>query len=137
LLLCGERNRDHFQIEALGQKVPLVNSALHALIELIIARGTRATGFTPISRVTIRRLRQAMACTQASRAATLIETGCGEEYRLTLPKETLAREIAIAPSFFELTSIGAISHEQAEQLARIGRIVKPGRTRKPTRRKPR
>lgn len=134
--LTGERRDEHFQVDVLGKTMQLTHGLLEALIELVIACGGPTRGFVPISRVTIRRLRRALEGADRLAAKGLVETGCAEEYRLAIPKERLRQEIAVDSSFFELVKINAVSQEQAEQLVRVGHMVKPGRNRKETRRKP-
>lgn len=60
----------------------LTHAALAALVALVIARDRGPTGFVPVNRVTIYRLREAIATENGSEGRHLIETGCGEEYRL-------------------------------------------------------
>jgi hypothetical protein len=126
LTLTGERHGDHYQIRLSGNDVGLTCSALVALVSMVIARAGPGTGFTPISRVTGRRLRQALdQAVGPGTGMTLIETGCGEEYRLTFAREHLDKHVAIHASFFELEGLRVITKEQAEALRHLGRGMQP------------
>jgi hypothetical protein len=134
ILFTGERSHDQYRVRMFGKAARLTHSTLNALVELVIARAKLETGFVPLSRVTVSRLRRSLDYVKRSAGRTLIETGCGEEYRLSLTKEKLAKHTAVAPSFYELVALKAISQEQADQLTSICRLLNPRGNRKDTKR---
>jgi hypothetical protein len=113
MTLTGQRDDDHYRIELAGQPVLLPCASFCALIDLVRAAVTTATGLPPISRFTIRRLRKALdAQIGPGVGLQLIHTGGGEEYRLVISKS----RIRIAPCFYELVARKIISAEIAETL---------------------
>jgi hypothetical protein len=110
LALTGERQRGRYQVLVCGTPVYLTYSMLNVLVSLVIARGTSQTGFLPVSRITIRRLRKAIdEATGRGTGRSLIETGCGEEYRLAIPASRPATDVVVGNGFLELGRAGALS----------------------------
>jgi len=116
IMLTGNRSNDHFLIQLEGDPVALTHATLKALVKLIIARGSPGSGFVHVPRVTIHRLRQSLGREAGDK---LIETGCGEEYRLVFEPDCLADHIVLHPSFFELGDLHVYSASQLEVLTRI------------------
>lgn len=98
---------------------------LGALIDLLRARADDGTGFVPVERMIIRRLRKALDAAELGAGKALIETGCGQEYRLTIPRAMLAERVAIEATFFELESLKVISAEQSAALRGLFRVIDP------------
>src|SRR5215468_10451358 len=100
IILTGERRGDHYEVHLSGRPVGLTCSALSALVAMLVARGGTGTGFVQLSPVAVHRLRRAFDCAGGEGTGkTLIETGCGEEYRLTVPRGLLASWLRVDPSF--------------------------------------
>ena len=127
IVFSGERSENHYVVAVSDKPIQLTHACLEALVELVLARQKSVTGYVPISRVCIRRLRESLNGAGPNLGRMLIETGCGEEYRLRLPKDSLAKEISVDPSFLELGRMGALCQEQVEQLARFAEHLKPSR----------
>ncbi len=123
--LSGDRRKDHFQIDIDGEGVELTHAALKAFVKLIVARGSTGSGFVHVPRVTVHRLRQALDHAFGELGDRLIETGCREEYRLTLHPDQLHEHVALEPSFFELEELQVFSKDQAAALHRLCRILEP------------
>jgi hypothetical protein len=122
--LSGERQGDHYQVWIDARAVDMTASTLSAFVALLLARGREGTGFVALNRVAVHRLRQALDRALGQEAGqAIIETGCGEEYRLTVSREQLRGRLVIDPSFFELEGLGVISAEEAEALRRLGRVL--------------
>src|SRR5262245_42446472 len=101
MTLTGNRRNDHFLIEFGGTPIKLTHATLKALVKLIIARGSPGSGFVSLPRVTVYRLRQSLG----TQAANLIETGCGEEYRIALDPDRIGDQVTLHSSFFELEEL--------------------------------
>jgi hypothetical protein len=113
----GDRHNGHFEVRILGRTTLLPCALFRTLIDLVIARAETETGFLPENPVTIRRLRQAIdQAVKPGTGKTLIETGSGEEYRLTIPKEEILQEVAFERGFFELEGLKVITKLQADSI---------------------
>jgi len=123
ITLSGNRSKDHFQIEVDGEVVELTHAALKTLVKLLIARAGAGSGFVRIPRLAIYRLRQTLDhALNPEIGEELIETGCGEEYRLTFEPNKLRDHVALQPSFFELEELRVFSKSQAQVLHGLCKI---------------
>lgn len=137
LVLTAERHDGHYDIQLNAKVIPLSHGLLMTLLDLVAARGTTKAGFVQVSRVVIHRLRQAIdRATEPAMGLRLVETGCGEEYRLTVPAGQLARRVLLAPDFEELEQIGALSRELGRRLRQICGRLKTNRNPRETEMKP-
>ena len=126
LVLTGERQQGRYGVQVQGGVVPLTYGNLTALLDLLVARGSSEAGFWPVDRLVIARLRTAIdAGAGPGVGATLIETGCGEEYRLAIPAEQLATRVLISPGFWEMAQRGVLTQERCELLRKICGSLKP------------
>ena len=115
IVLTGSRRDDHFRVDVNGKPVLLTFACIAALVDLICARVRSDSGFLTSARSTIYRLRKAMDA-NAGAGKRLIETGSGEEYRLTIPKAELPTRVGVTACFFDLVARNLITEEQAEIL---------------------
>lgn len=135
LFLSGQREHDHYQVGLRRKTVNLRHAELLALIDLILARANSDVGFVKIPSLVIFRLRRAMDKAAGKGAgAALIETGCAEEYRLTMPRAELKKLVAVDPTFFELEGLKVISAEQAKELRPFLRSKNPREIKKKSKR---
>jgi hypothetical protein len=111
----GDRHNDHFEVSLFGEKILLPCAPFRTFVDLVIARAESETGFLRKNPVTIRRLRKAIdEAIKPGAGKTLIETGSGKEYRLTIAKETIGQEVHFEPGFFELEGLKVISKRQVD-----------------------
>ena len=114
-----------------GKPASLTKGQLKLLVSLILARGRDGDGFIRSTSVALSRLRQALDRAGGSGTGHgLIETGDGEEYHLTMPREELRDAIAIDPVFFELERPGLFTRAQVQELRKLCRVLKPKLRRK-------
>jgi hypothetical protein len=119
LTLSGERANRHVLVRVHGQPLRVTYSQFTLLVKLVIARGTTPTGFVgnagTVHSVAVWRLRKAIDGVAGPGAGKrLVETGAGEEYRLTIP----ATSVALEPSCSELVPIHLLTAEQLRLLQR-------------------
>jgi hypothetical protein len=80
---------------------------------------TSESGFIPVPRATIHRLRKTIdAHVGAGAGKQLIETGCVQEYRLTIAKAKIAERVGVTRCFFELVDMHVVTNAQADTLRR-------------------
>ena len=115
IVLTGNRHDDHFCVNVDGKPALLPYASFAALVDLICARVQSNSGFLGSARSTIYRLRKAFDL-HAGAGKRLIETGSGEEYRLTILKSELWRCVGVTPCFFDLVARNLFSKEQADIL---------------------
>lgn len=124
LHLTGERHGKRYVVRLYSQSVAVTFVGLGALIEMLRTRAGPEPGFALVERLTIFRLRKAFdKAAGAGTGKALIETGDGEEYRLTIPRAELFERVAIEASFFDLERRKVINAEQAEALRRHYRVI--------------
>ena len=117
ILLTGSRRDDHFRIDVGDDTVFLPCASFSTLIDLIYARITSESGFIHMPRGTIHRLRNALdECVGPGAGKQLIETGCVQEYRLTIAKARIAERVGVTHCFFELVDLHVVATEEAETL---------------------
>lgn len=117
LIFTGERHEGHYQVVVKSQNVMLPPACLQALLKLVLARAGPGTGFVRLKRLTVFRLRKALATAVGPGAGqSLIETGGTQEYRLTIARHQLAAELASTPSFAELVDLNVVAKQQAVML---------------------
>jgi hypothetical protein len=115
IVLTGSRNDDHFRVDVDGKPSFLPYASLGVLVDLICARVQTDSGFIDSGRSTIYRLRKALDA-NAGAGKRLIETGSGEEYRLTIPKAELHTRVGVTACFFDLVARNLFTKGQAEVL---------------------
>jgi hypothetical protein len=115
IALTGSRHEDHFRVDVNGKPASLPYASFSALVSLVCARAQSESGFISIARSTIYRLRKALDA-NAKAGKSLIETGSGEEYRLTIPKAKLRASVCVASGFFDLVERNLITKEHGEIL---------------------
>lgn len=123
ITFTGDRRGDHFRVYVHGRPVELTANAVSLFVELVAARGHSGPGYVQASSVEVCRLRRSLD--QAIAPGTgkaLIETGSGQEYRLTIPRAQIGHQVEITTCFFELVELGVISGLQAEALKRLARL---------------
>jgi hypothetical protein len=117
ILLTGSRRDDHFRIDVGDEAVFLPCASFSTLIDLIYARITSESGFIQVPRGTIHRLRKAIdECVGPGAGKQLIETGCVQEYRFTIPKAKIAERVGVTHCFFELVDLHVVTPEESETL---------------------
>jgi hypothetical protein len=117
ILLTGSRHDDHFRIDVGDDAVFLPCASFSTLIDLIYARITSESGFIHVPRATIHRLRKAIDERIGPGAGKqLIETGCVQEYRLTIAKAKITDRVGVTHCFFELVDLHVVTPEEAETL---------------------
>jgi hypothetical protein len=119
IVFTGERRNKRHLVRVYDRALMLTGGEMGLLVRLVLARGTTPAGFLAERPLAIHRLRQ--KCAGASGRdgkPALIETGCGQEYRLALEREELPARIAIEPGFFELVDLGVLTKGQAGALRR-------------------
>jgi hypothetical protein len=117
IILTGSRRDDHFRIDVGDDAVFLPCASFSTLIDLIYARITSESGFIHVPRGTIHRLRKAIdECVGPGAGKQLIETGCVQEYRLTIAKAKIAERVGVTHCFFELVDLHVVTTEEAETL---------------------
>jgi hypothetical protein len=117
IILTGGRRDDHFRIDVGDDAVFLPCASFSTLIDLIYARITSESGFINVPRGTIHRLRKAIdECVGPGTGKKLIETGCVQEYRLTIAKAKIAERVGVTHCFFELVDLHVVTTEEAETL---------------------
>jgi hypothetical protein len=117
LTLTGNRRENRFEIYLLGRPLELTCSTFKALVDLVIARGAPGNGYVRAERISIHRLREAMDIAVAlGTGKSLIETGSGEEYRLTIPRDELSSQIVLTPCFVELDNLNILTTQQVTRL---------------------
>lgn len=122
LSLSGERVRDRFEVLFDSVCVHLPATCLMALVDLVAALANADAGYVHVNSVTICRLRRYLGRALGKGAGVgLIETGCGDEYRLAIPPERAKKQIHVKPGFFELAKQNLISPDQFEALRRFAR----------------
>ena len=84
-------------------------------MDLICARIQSDSGFLGSARNTIYRLRKGLDVI-AGAGKKLIETGRGEEYRLTIPCSELRARVGVARCFYDLVVRKFVAEEQADIL---------------------
>ncbi len=131
ILFTGERESDHFRVQVLGKPIALAYAPWLALIDLVLARSA-GTGFLALNRVIVARLRKALEeALGPGMGKKLIETGCREEYRLTMEEGKIL--VGLDSTFAELEALHFLSEERASglrKMARLETLVKPKRNRK-------
>jgi len=124
LVLTGKRHRARIEARLHGQAVRLSCSSFQLLLDLVLALANTETGYVNIHPTSICRLRKAIdAILGEGSAARWIETGMSQEYRLTIPREEMAVQIALTPCFFELVDLKVVTEEQAEELRELVRVL--------------
>lgn len=123
IALTGSRNDDHFRVDVNGKPAFLPYASFSALVDLICARIQSESGFIGIARNTIYRLRRALDCNGGA-GKQLIETGSGQEYRLTIQKSELRARVCVTSCFFDLVDRNLFTEEQAAVLRKHCRQCK-------------
>jgi hypothetical protein len=119
IILTGSRRDDRFRIDVGDEAVFLPCASFITLIDLIYARIISESGFVRVPRATIHRLRKAIDQRVGVGAGKqLIETGCVQEYRLTIAKAKIAERVGVTRCFFELVDLHVVTNAQAEILRR-------------------
>jgi hypothetical protein len=118
-VLTGERHRRRHLAMIDGRAAWLPTTLFAALCRLAYARCTTCTGFVPESSITICRLRDLLdAADERHGGPSLIETGDGQEYRLTVN----AGQMSIDPSFAELPSPYLLKAEEKRVLLELPQL---------------
>jgi hypothetical protein len=120
IVLTGSRHDDHFRVLLDGKASMLPYASFSVIVELICARVLSDSGFLATARSTIYRLRKTLQSTVGV-GKRLIETGSGEEYRLTIPKSELQARVGATSCFFDLVARNLITEKQAEILRKYCR----------------
>jgi hypothetical protein len=107
--ITGDRRSGRYLIELRGRPVWLPCGLFCTLCELAIARTCTPLGYVSGSPLKIYRLRRLLAATAG---AGLIETGAGQEYRLTCDRAA----IEIDPSVQEVPSPGVLAEDEKSAL---------------------
>ena len=114
ITFTGDRRKDRFRIHIRGKPVDLSGGALNLLVDLAVARGQPGPGYVQASRVDVCRLRRLLdKDVQPGTGRALVETGTGEEYRLTIPRDRLKDLVAVTPCFFDLVQLQVVTDRQA------------------------
>jgi hypothetical protein len=101
LLLTGERHRGRHLVKLDARPIWLPGTLFIALCDLVRTRCTTATGFAVESSLNICRLRDLLdPAVKRHNGRSVIQTGDGQEYRLTLKPQRLS----VHPTFAELPS---------------------------------
>jgi hypothetical protein len=117
IILTGSRRDDHFRIEVGDEAVFLPCASFITLIDLIYARIISESGFVHVPRATIHWLRKAIdQRVGAGAGKQLIETGCVQEYRLTIAKAKIGKRVGVTRCFFELVDLHVVTNVQADTL---------------------
>jgi len=119
IVLTGRRHKNHFRVDIDGEAVILSCASFIVLVDLVYARIDSASSWLQVSRSAIHRLRKSLGAGAGKR---LIENGCGEEYRLTIPKSKMSKCIGVTRCFFELSSRDIVAEPQAEILRKGCRV---------------
>ena len=119
IIFTGERRNSHFQVLLYGQEAKLTAAALNLLVALVLSRADSGTGFMQAHPLDIFRLRRSMDAAGRGLGKKLIETGGGEEYRLTICLEKVPLEVTITSSFLELIDLKVVSRTVANKLCAV------------------
>jgi hypothetical protein len=110
VVLTGSRHDNHFRVDIDGEAVILSCACFIVLVDLVFARIDSGSGWLQVSRSAIHRLRKSLGGGAGKR---LIENGCGEEYRLTIPRPKMSKCVGVTKCFFELQSRDIVDEAQA------------------------
>jgi hypothetical protein len=124
IILTGERENDHIQVKVHGQLVRLDCVSLQTLVQLILRRAGAGAGYVAVHPGTIFRLRRSIDRAVGPGAGkALIVTGSRKEYRLSIPREDLARKVGATESFAELEALTIITRDHLTELKRVCRAL--------------
>ncbi len=119
ITFTGERRKNHYRVLFYGLETELTGTALNLLTELVLARADTETGYVQARPLDIYRLRRSMDTARRGIGNQLIDTGGGEEYRLAIPFDKLASEVAVTVCFLELIDLKIVSRLTAEKLSAV------------------
>ena len=114
VVLTANRRRGRFLVLISGKPVWLTGGLFSTLCQLVSARMTTSMGYVSASPMVVCRLRRAIesALSYPEDAMTLIETGVGQEYRLTIEPG----QIVLDGTFSDYPMANVIGEETLKQL---------------------
>ncbi len=122
LVLTGERRKRQFLVRIHGQSIWLTATLFSTLCELVIGHQRTTSGFVPIARQTIYRLRKAIGHAVSDYTFdNLIESGADQEYRLCIGVD----DVAVGSAFAELRDKHLLAAADMELLVQSCQDVRP------------